>query len=109
MQLPGIISTCDGREKQIKQAPKCSHQYLRVVEVAGYRGHTSDFELVMYLIENAVELEKTCYPSCSRGVSAEEAVWCKCGEAREEKEERKHARNQLEEKMPSSVEFVRQL
>ena len=58
MQLSATISSCYFGDLEIKQAPKHSHQYLRVVEVAEYHGRTSDFELVRYLIENAVELEK---------------------------------------------------
>lgn len=46
------------REIEFKQAAKCSHDYLRVVEIFGYHGRTSDCELVKFLTEIAVNLEK---------------------------------------------------
>lgn len=46
------------REIEFKQAAKCSHDYLRVVEIFGYHGRTSNCELVKFLTEIAVNLEK---------------------------------------------------
>ncbi|KAL6142958.1 hypothetical protein ACLB2K_061233 [Fragaria x ananassa] len=42
---------------EIKQAPKFSHKFLRVVEVEEYHDRTGDFQLVRYLLENVVELK----------------------------------------------------
>jgi hypothetical protein len=40
------------------ESVKCPHNYLKVVEISGYYGGSSDFELAMYFIENATVLEK---------------------------------------------------
>ncbi|PQP99268.1 uncharacterized protein Pyn_27488 [Prunus yedoensis var. nudiflora] len=42
----------------IKEAANCSHNSLRVVKVRDYRGRAGDLKVIMYLIENAVKLEK---------------------------------------------------
>lgn len=44
------------REK-IKGA-KCNLKLLKVIELRGYCGRTSDVELLMYFVENAAALEK---------------------------------------------------
>lgn len=46
------------REIEFRKAAKCSHDYLKVVEIFGYHGHKSDCELVKFLTEIAVNLEK---------------------------------------------------
>ncbi|XP_004292956.1 PREDICTED: F-box/LRR-repeat protein At3g58900-like [Fragaria vesca subsp. vesca] len=103
LKLSATISSCYFGDLEIKQAPKHSRQYLRVVEVAGYHGRISDFELVRYLIENAVELEKLVihpvrgwYSYNSRSIAE-----------RKEKKERKQATQQLKELvLPSTFEFI---
>ncbi|KAH0969770.1 hypothetical protein GBA52_028366 [Prunus armeniaca] len=62
----------------------------RVVELRDYRGRTSDFKLVIYLVENALELEKIVigplkYPHLVM---------------KREQREVDHARQQLQEKLP---------
>ncbi|XVE66543.1 hypothetical protein DITRI_Ditri08aG0087400 [Diplodiscus trichospermus] len=46
----------EGRKAQ--KASKCPHSGLKVVKVVGFVGQTIDTEFCMYLIENAVMLEK---------------------------------------------------
>ncbi|KAK9278996.1 hypothetical protein L1049_028578 [Liquidambar formosana] len=46
------------RRKKLQRAPKCTHQYLKVVEFVGFVGRPIDLELAMYVLENAVMLEK---------------------------------------------------
>ncbi|KAM5558942.1 F-box protein [Rosa sericea] len=46
------------REIEFRKAAKCSHDYLKVVEIFGYHGRKSDCELVKFLTEIAVNLEK---------------------------------------------------
>ncbi|PRQ27170.1 putative FBD domain-containing protein [Rosa chinensis] len=106
MQLAKVISIYYSREMQIKQAPKCSHEYLRVVEVAEYHGRTSDFELVMYLIENAVELEKLVIRPVGTWYSYDRRMQYDGNAEREEKAERKQATQQLKEQMPSTLDFI---
>ncbi|PQM35624.1 F-box/LRR-repeat protein [Prunus yedoensis var. nudiflora] len=48
----------EGLLKSFARAPKFSHNSLKVVEMVGYVGCTSDFALVRYLIKTAVNLEK---------------------------------------------------
>lgn len=95
---------------RFKKPSKCSHRYLKVVEIVGYDGRASDFEIVKFLIQNAVELEKIvidptdpiephyCFPMHRIKKTVEEVV-------REEKA-RNLARQQLIEEVPSTIEFV---
>ncbi|KAM5565065.1 putative FBD-associated F-box protein [Rosa sericea] len=106
LKLAKVISIYYSREMQIKQAPKCSHEYLRVVEVAEYHGRTSDFELVMYLIENAVELEKLVIHPVGTWYSYDRRMQYDRNAEREEKAERKQATQQLKEQMPSTLDFI---
>lgn len=45
-------------EKQLQKLKKCPHQCLKVVKLCGFVGYANEIELAMYLIENAMELEK---------------------------------------------------
>lgn len=92
------------REGIIKQAAKYSHYYLRVVEVEEYFGRTSDFELVSYLVENAVGLEKiVMLPMRIRYIHKQvEKVF-------EFERVKRDAWRQLEEKVPSTVQLVCEL
>ncbi|CAL8996026.1 unnamed protein product [Prunus brigantina] len=99
VQLSGtrslFIPTPSG-EIEIKEASNCSHHSLRVVELRDYRGRTSDFKLVIYLVENALELEKIVigalkYPHLVM---------------KREQREVDHATQQLQEKLPKRIQFV---
>lgn len=79
------------RKIKYKKA-KCSHNYLKIVELVGYDGHTSDFELVKYLAKTAVKLEKIVING------EEEGPWRKMA--------RDVAMHRLKEKVPSAIEFV---
>ncbi|PQQ10357.1 F-box/LRR-repeat protein [Prunus yedoensis var. nudiflora] len=72
---------------------KCSHNYLKIVELVGYDGHTTDFELVKYLAKTAVKLEKIVIKG-----EEEEGPWRKMA--------RDVAMHKLKEKVPSTIEFV---
>ncbi|KAK8553460.1 hypothetical protein V6N13_062265 [Hibiscus sabdariffa] len=45
-------------KRKMKKARKCPHHSLKVVKITGFVGKTIDTEFCMYLIENAVMLEK---------------------------------------------------
>lgn len=51
--------------KRVKfmKATKCPHPYLKEVEVQGYTGHRNDDELIIYIVENAISLEKIIFRS----------------------------------------------
>lgn len=51
--------TSKRREIKYKKAPKCSHNHLKVLELVGYVGHTSELELVKFFAKTAVKLEKS--------------------------------------------------
>lgn len=97
-------------EREIQQkADNFSHHYLRVVELQGYCHTSSDFELVMYLIENAVELKKLVIPPdpIRDMYYYDRLAKAKSTEVKtEEKAIRKLARRQLREKVPSTIELV---
>lgn len=65
-QLTCFINACPRLHKlvrvelvlSVEKAVKCSHQFLKVVEIVGFEGCTSDFQLFEYLTESAVKLEK---------------------------------------------------
>ncbi|XP_062006569.1 putative F-box/FBD/LRR-repeat protein At5g22670 [Rosa rugosa] len=90
---------------EIEKAADCPHNHLKVVEIVGYRAHTSGVEHVMHLIKNALALEKIVidpvrtwqYP---HGVDRPDTDLDKEVKARD------HAKQYLEAKIPSTVEFV---
>ncbi|PRQ41693.1 putative F-box domain, FBD domain, leucine-rich repeat domain, L domain-containing protein [Rosa chinensis] len=90
---------------EIEKAADCPHNHLKVVEIVGYRAHTSGVEHVMHLIKNVVALEKIVidpvrtwrYP---QGVDRPDTELVKEVKARD------HAKQYLEAKIPSAVEFV---
>ncbi|XP_038712597.1 putative FBD-associated F-box protein At5g22720 isoform X2 [Tripterygium wilfordii] len=45
-------------KRKRKKIPKCLHYCLKEVELAGFVGQTIDMELAIYLLENAIALEK---------------------------------------------------
>ncbi|BBN69982.1 F-box/RNI-like/FBD-like domains-containing protein [Prunus dulcis] len=56
LELTGAVRP--EHEIGIKEAANCSRNSLRVVEVRDYCGRPGDLKLIMYLIKNAVKLEK---------------------------------------------------
>ncbi|PRQ41694.1 putative FBD domain-containing protein [Rosa chinensis] len=90
---------------EIEKAADCPHNNLKVVETVGYRAHKSGVELVMHLIKNGLGLEKIVidpvrtwrYP---HGADKPHT------ELDEEVKARDHAKQYLEAKIPSTVEFV---
>lgn len=93
---------------QIEEAPDCPHNHLKVVEIVGYRAHTSDttgVEHVMYLVKNVVALEKVVVDPVRRwryphGVDRPDTELDKEAKARD------HAKEYLKPKIPATVEFV---
>lgn len=79
------------REIKYKKAPKCSHNHLKVLELVGYVGHTSELELVKFFAKTAVKLEK---------------IVMKGNEDRWGKMTRDADAQKLKEKLPSTVELV---
>lgn len=96
-------------EREIQQkADNFSHHCLRVVELQGYCHTSSDFELVMYLIENAVELKKLVIPPdpIRDMYYYDRLAKAKSTEVKTEEKARKLARRQRREKVPSTIELV---
>ncbi|PRQ55972.1 putative FBD domain-containing protein [Rosa chinensis] len=89
-------------------ASKSPHYYLKVVEIAGYRGQTSDYEYVKYFIENAVELEKLIINPVkwTPYIADRNRIPNSISEVKMEDEARAHARQHRREKVPSNIEFV---
>ncbi|XP_058223298.1 uncharacterized protein LOC131333015 [Rhododendron vialii] len=88
---------------EARSSVKCSHKYLKVVEMAGYYGGTSDFELAMYFIEIVVALDKVVIdPRCQYSHSIRSPESTKC----EELAGRSRAYWQFQGKVPMGVELV---
>ncbi|XP_028953031.2 uncharacterized protein [Malus domestica] len=89
----------------LEKVSKQPHHCLKVVEIAGYRGHKCCVKHVRYLVKNAVALEKIvinpirfwCWPT---GMEINYLL------ENEEANARDHAIQHLKEKVPASVEFV---
>ncbi|XP_008227423.1 PREDICTED: F-box/FBD/LRR-repeat protein At5g22700-like isoform X2 [Prunus mume] len=89
---------------------KCPHPNLKVAEIVGYRAEICVVEHVMYLIKNAIALEKLVidpvrrweYPSELYPSEKDRGV----KQVKEEVEARDHAMQQLKGKVASTIEFV---
>ncbi|KAK9919338.1 hypothetical protein M0R45_027937 [Rubus argutus] len=77
----------------------CPHYYIKVVEIAGFWPSTS-VKHVMYLIKNAVALEKIVIKPLQKW------YWGGNRKEREEVEARDQALQQLKGMVPSNIEFV---
>ncbi|KAB2633077.1 hypothetical protein D8674_029324 [Pyrus ussuriensis x Pyrus communis] len=84
--------TC-GERKEIAKVAKCPHDYLKVVEIVGYRAHACVIQHVMFLMESIVELGKMG----TDGGREEPDLEAKA---------REHAMQHLKQRVPSTVEFV---
>lgn len=91
------------RRRKIRQAPKCTHKFLRLVEFVGYYGRTSDAELAVYFFENAVALRKIVIDPRNQIL---ERSPLRIDQIRKEESARKRAKQQLEAKKPPGVELV---
>ncbi|KAL6295955.1 hypothetical protein ACE6H2_004097 [Prunus campanulata] len=87
LELTGVVRPEHGIG--IKEAANCSHNSLRVVKVRDYRGRPGDLKLIMYLIENAVKLEKIVMHPSHEGRPVDLAM------------------RQLKRQIPEHVNFVR--
>lgn len=91
------------RRRKIRHAAKHPHQYLEVVEIVGYYGRTSDVELAVYFIDNAVLLHKILidprYQVLERTPIGNDQL-------KKEKAARSCAKKQLEPRTPQGVELV---
>ncbi|PRQ41689.1 putative F-box domain, FBD domain, leucine-rich repeat domain, L domain-containing protein [Rosa chinensis] len=90
---------------EIEKAADCPHNHLKVVEIVGYRAHKSGVELVMHLIKNGLGLEKIVIDPV-RTWRHPNGADKPHTELDEEVKARDHAKQYLEAKMPSTVEFV---
>ncbi|KAL6226434.1 hypothetical protein ACLB2K_000396 [Fragaria x ananassa] len=92
-------------ETTVSRAPKFPHHSLKVVEIMGYRGYECAVKHVVYLIESVVALEKIIIDPLRRwiwppGMDREPDM------VKEEVKARKHAKEHLQERVPSTIEFV---
>ncbi|XP_076890965.1 putative FBD-associated F-box protein At5g38570 [Bidens hawaiensis] len=91
------------RRRKVRQVAKHSHKHLQLLEIVGYYGRTSDVELAVYFIENAVSLQKiiidTRYQVLERTPIDNDQV-------KKEKAARSCAKKQIEPRTPQGVELV---
>lgn len=91
------------RRRKVRQVAKHSHKHLQLLEIVGYYGRTSDVELAVYFIENAVSLQKIIidprYQVLERTPIDNDQV-------KKEKAARCCAKKQIEPRTPQGVELV---
>lgn len=85
-----------------KRAAKCSHHYLKKVELVGYDCSTREDELVKYLIKTAINLEQIVIDPARRWLYR---LPKRQDAARREEQARVHFR-QLKVDLPLTTEFV---
>ena len=88
---------------RIEDAAYCPHYYLKVVEVVGYRA-SSGVKQLMYLIKNAVALEKIIIDPVRHWHWGN--MDRRSDEVEEEVKARDHAMQELKGMVPSTIEFV---
>lgn len=106
VQLEEVLTMPLAPREIRKDTPKSPHGYLKVVEIVGYRGRKGDVQHVMYLVKNALALERIVIDPVRR--------WCvwpsekdrAAEEVEEEVRAREHAVQHLKGKLPSTIEFV---
>ncbi|KAH7541857.1 hypothetical protein FEM48_Zijuj02G0011900 [Ziziphus jujuba var. spinosa] len=81
-----------------KPAKKPHHYCLKEVEVTGYSGFPSDDELILYLIESAVSLEKIIVNTCESEEWPVQSTMFE-GQGRD-------ALRHMKEKIPTTIEFI---
>ncbi|KAL3754710.1 hypothetical protein ACJRO7_001898 [Eucalyptus globulus] len=92
-----------GRELERVVGPV--HQYLKEVEFYNYYGRPCDYELVNYLVENAIALEKLMVNPCDLALEPYDKGYFS-GRMIKVKEPRERAVQQLKGKLPSKIELV---
>lgn len=92
--------------RKIKKPAKCPHHNLKVVEVVGYRGRTNAVEHVMYLIENAVGLERIVIDPVQHWTHHHTGADRTKGTTKKEGKARDHGMHRLKSRVPSNIEFV---
>ncbi|KAL3834830.1 hypothetical protein ACJIZ3_009566 [Penstemon smallii] len=91
------------RRRKIREAAKYTHRFLKLVEIVGYYGRTSDAEIAMYFFENAVALEKIIIdPRYQVMVRPPVGV----DQTMKEENARRRAKQQLEAIKPPGVQLV---
>ncbi|XP_059458438.1 uncharacterized protein LOC132188042 [Corylus avellana] len=94
------------RKKRVIKAVNCPHYYLKVVEIGGYYGGSSAFELAMYFIENATKLEKIIIDPQYQFRWHETLGIVETKEKQEQEQTgRCRARRQLEAKVPHRIKL----
>lgn len=91
------------RRRKIRQAAKHTHKYLKLVEIVGYYGRTSDDEIAMYFFENATSLQKIIIDPRNQILERSPA---RSDQIKKEEAARKRAKLQLEPKKPPRVQLV---
>ncbi|XP_071713374.1 F-box/FBD/LRR-repeat protein At5g22700-like [Rutidosis leptorrhynchoides] len=93
------------RRRKVRRVAAHQHAHLKLLEIVGYYGRISDLELAMYVIENAVALEKIVIdPVCH--ASGEDLNFTEDDFLKRQLEARSHAKSQLTPKLPRGVELV---
>ncbi|KAL8048613.1 hypothetical protein ABFX02_07G077700 [Erythranthe guttata] len=92
--------------EEVKNSIKFPHEHLKVFQFCGYYGRSSDVELVGYILDNCMALEKLVidpryprYPFFFCGTPSDT-------ELVEEQTSRDYAKEQLEAQVPQHIEFV---
>ncbi|KAK2971351.1 hypothetical protein RJ640_030317 [Escallonia rubra] len=91
-----------GIGRGVQKATKYLHQQLLVMELAGFVGHSFEFELVFYLLENAVMLEKVIVDPRNYYMIG---TPCEFKETKEKQEARKRARK-LERRLLPNAKLI---
>ncbi|KAH6802306.1 hypothetical protein C2S51_033752 [Perilla frutescens var. frutescens] len=91
------------RRRKMRQADKCAHENLKLVEIVGYYGRTSDAELAMYFIENAVALQKIVIDPRNQILERSPVG---IAQIKREESARRRARKLLESKKPPGVQLM---
>ncbi|XP_011076712.1 F-box/FBD/LRR-repeat protein At5g53840 isoform X2 [Sesamum indicum] len=91
------------RRRKVRQAAKCAHEFLKLVEIVGDYGRTSDIELAMYFIENAIALQKIVIDPRNQILERSPVG---TDQIKKEESARRRAKQQLEAKKPPGVQLI---
>ncbi|KAK6120286.1 hypothetical protein DH2020_045977 [Rehmannia glutinosa] len=90
-------------DREVKSSIGFPHLHLKVFKFCGYYGRTSDVELVRYIVENCIVLEKMIIDPRCQLLGREPRSHDKLDE---EQTARKYAKQQLEGELPQHIELV---